>query len=239
MNGPGLIIALPQEARGLGLRLPVGAPSVRVGTARVAVSGAGAENARRTAERLLDEGACALISWGCAAALSPELAPGALLLAEYVYPAAGAPLPVDPHWRRAIAAALTSRGIPLQPGDLLESATIVATAADKHTLATQTRAAALDMESVAIARVALARDCPFVAVRAIADDASMSLPTSVLRATAADGTVRMPHLLSSLFKHPNEIPSLIRLGLAFGAALRSLRAAHQALGTNFCLPATP
>jgi adenosylhomocysteine nucleosidase len=45
-------------------------------------SGAGAENARKAAELAVSKGATQLMSWGCAAALSPDLKMGDLVLAE-------------------------------------------------------------------------------------------------------------------------------------------------------------
>ncbi len=65
----GIVVALPEELPTLALKkIP---PSV-LNSVLVICSGAGAENARKAAETLISNGATHLISWGCAAALSPE-----------------------------------------------------------------------------------------------------------------------------------------------------------------------
>ena len=57
---------------------------------RVACSGGSAERARSEAARLVAEGAAALVSFGLAGGLAPELRPGDLLLPETVRSAGAA-----------------------------------------------------------------------------------------------------------------------------------------------------
>lgn len=236
MTGPGLIVALPEESRSLGLRLMRGNDPVRLGAANVLVSGAGPENARRAADQLLESGVGGLISWGCAAALHPSLRPGALLLPGRVVGCDGAALETDPDWHRRLGAALAGANIPFDHGDLIESPTIVATAEDKRALAAR-GAHAVDMESAAVARAARAANKPFLAIRAVADPADMAVPSAVLRAMDAEGKVNLRRLLAALLAKPGELPALIRLGLHFNAALDALRRVHHVIAPDFLFPA--
>lgn len=236
MSGAGLIVALPEESRSLGLRLTRGNDPVRVGGASVLVGGAGPDNARRAAERLLEAGADGLISWGCAAALHPSLRPGALLLPGRIIGCDGAALEADRDWHRRLGAALAAAKISYGSGDLAESRSIVATVENKRALATRSGAHAVDMESAAVARAARAANKPFVAIRAVADPAEMAVPSTVLHAMNADGKVDLRRLLLALCARPGELPALIRLGMHFSAALAALRGVHG-VAPDFLLPA--
>lgn len=237
MSDAGLIVALPEESRSLGLRLGRADDPVRIGGASVLISGTGPDNARRAAERLLAAGAGGLISWGCCAALRSDLRPGALLLPERIVGSNDGVLETDPGWRQRIAVALDDANVPFDGGDLIESPTIVAGAADKRELFLLSGARAVDMESAAVARAARAANRPFLAVRAVADPAEMAVPSAVLRATNADGQVNLPCLLLALLTRPGELPALVRLGRHFGAALTTLRRVHRATGPSFLLSA--
>lgn len=228
----GFIVALPAEAPSLTrqrvdfdslLPLPEGH--------WLAISGAGPDAAHEAATRLLAQGTTALVSWGCAAALAPDLKPGALVIPNRILGAKGDTLPVSPEWRGRLVQALTPT-IPVIDGALQESRRIVATPAEKHALHLGTHAVAVDMESAAIARVAQRAQRPFLAVRVIADSAQMPLPAAVAQSLNPRGDVRMGDLLRHLVRHPGQIPELIRLGQAFGAALKTLRRVRALSGAD-------
>jgi len=84
-------------------------------------------------------------------------------------------------------------------------------------------AQAADMESGAVARCAAKSQVPFLVVRAIADTAAMTVPASVLAATDKSGETHLPVLLRHVLPRPMEIAALIKLGLHFSAAMRTLR----------------
>ncbi|TAN53270.1 MAG: phosphorylase [Methylococcaceae bacterium] len=224
----GIIVALPVECRSLGVRLRHKGDGVRLPSGvRVMLSGAGPDNARRAAETLIEQGANALVSWGCCAALQPELRPGDLLLPEAVW-ADGVSYAIDPavrqHWREGLNLRQTPRG-----GLLVQSASIVADAAAKRALAQRTGALAVDMESGAVAQAADAHNLPCLVLRAVADPLDFTLPSSVLDNTDADGNTSLPGLLLSLACHPGQLPALLALGRHFGAAMDALK---QAAGTG-------
>jgi len=85
----GIIAALPQEARCLPefsrcRRNRANPLPVRSGDLMLMISGSGQERAYHCARILIDRGVGALVSWGCAGALSEHLQPGTLLLPEHI-----------------------------------------------------------------------------------------------------------------------------------------------------------
>lgn len=213
MKRIGIVVALAAEHRSL--------RRLRDGDCLVAVSGAGAKAAGSVARRLVDEGADALVSWGCAAALAPELEPGDLILPSRIIGADGTPLETTTGWRGSLSARLAGH-LPLRDGALAESAEIVSSACAKRALHAATAAVALDMESAAVARVAQASALPFLAIRAIADPAAMEVPGAV-SAALENGQVRLPKLLVHALLNPRDLIGLAHIGWHFRAALKTLR----------------
>lgn len=227
----GIVVALPEELSTL-TRQKIGkgccafiAPNILV-----ARSGAGPENARAAAESLLSEGAKRLISWGCAAALVGNLAPGTLTLVDSLRSEQGHPLDIRSDWLSRVRTRLSA----LQPhtdGSLAESATIVATATAKADLHRRMQATVLDMETVAVAQIARQHGIPFLALRVVADPAGMDLPKAVTHSLNQAGEVVLSRLLSYLLGHPYELSGLIKLGRHFNAAQKTLKQTAQHLDT--------
>ncbi len=221
----GVVAALPEEAAVLARRrLPRGGQAEAGLNLRVLVSGAGRDNALRAAETLLAGGVECLLSWGCAAGLSPEARPGDLALAARVRSAAGDVYAADPGMRQWLLRQLPP-GARVLDGDLLESLHLVAAGAEKQALHRASGAAALDMESAAVFEAAARAGVPCLAVRAVADPVDLTLPPAVAAALNADGMVEPSILLKQLFRYPGQIPALISLGLNFNAAVSALKQA--------------
>ncbi|MEE4209086.1 MAG: hypothetical protein V2I43_07465 [Parvularcula sp.] len=183
----------------------------------VRLSGADASRAYDAARQLAEGGAELLVSAGLAGALDPALEPGALLLPRRVVTSAGAvyeTYPVRPH--------MTS-------GDILGSDGIIFSAEEKRSLFTATGAAAVDMESHAVAKAAREASVPFVVIRAVADPAGQALPRAARNAVGPDGEVRTLRTILSLLKRPGDLPDLLRLGRQAAAALETLRLDGQAI----------
>ena len=215
MNAVGIVAALTLESRPLG---------VLTDGALLIVSGVGMAAAREGARQLAAAGAKALVSWGLAGALDPALAAGTLVLAsEVVSPEGGRSLTAR-RWREQLAAAIAGRH-PLCCGRLLTTWEPIRSAADKALAFRQTGAAAVDMESAAVAAVAADARLDFLVVRAIVDSAADTLPQAVIDATPT-GTraMHVATLLSSLARSPGEVPGLIRLGSRYRVAARALAA---------------
>lgn len=184
-------------------------------------SGAGSENAKKAAELLVSKGATQLMSWGCAAALSPDLKMGDLVLADSLISQNGDEISVHPLWHQHAKNVLGSE-ITAYKGALIASDGIISTAQAKADLHTKTGAIALDMESGAIAKVAQHYAIPFLAIRAIADPASMDLPAAVENALNENGEVAVTRIIKSLVFNPKELPHLIQIGQYFQIAKRTL-----------------
>lgn len=233
-TGLGIIAALPGEARALARLRPRAQTHLADGS-RLLLSGMGAERATLAATKLADEGATALISWGTAAALAPGVEPGALVLPATVVDAEAREWPADADWRDALAAALAPAHAVFEQR-LVEAPGILTDAAAKHSLYRQSGAIASDMESAAIAAVAAARGLKFVAVRAIIDDVSMTLPP-VARATMdLDGRLQPAALVVALAGRPSAVHAQLRalknLAVAFRAARASLADAARAVRSD-------
>ncbi len=184
-------------------------------------SGAGAENARKAAELAVSKGATKLMSWGCAAALSPDLKMGDLVLADSLLNSDSLEMSVNATWHQHAKNVLDSE-IAAYKGALFNSNEIVSTAGAKQDIFTKTGAIALDMESGAIAEVAQHYALPFLAIRTIADPSTMDLPQAVSKALNENGEIEITKIIASLVFNPKEIPHLIQLGQYFQLAKRTL-----------------
>jgi hypothetical protein len=79
------------------------------------------------------------------------------------------------------------------------------------------------MESIAIAQVANQHALPFLAIRVIADPVDMNLPLAITHSLNQQSEVVLRKLLCFLVLHPFELPGLIRLGLYFNSAKKTLK----------------
>lgn len=226
----GIIVALAAETRSLAPLRRKGAQTAWGGYT-VLLGGAGPANARAAAANLIGQGAEALLSWGCCAALTPEIQPGHVIVPQAVVGDTG-PCTLHVDWQQHLYTKLASR-LAVNPGPLAQSDTIIANAADKVALAARTGAVAVDMESAAVAAVAREHGLPCAVLRAVADPADQTLPAIVLNHTDADGVTHIPGLLGALLRAPGQLPDLLALGRQFAAALASLDQAARLLQQNF------
>ena len=172
-----------------------------------------------TAETLAARGAPALISFGIAGGLDPALLPGTLIVPEAVVTLAGERFATDP--------ALTATLGGATAGAVLGSPGIVGESAEKTRLFAATGAAAVDMESGAVARAAARHGIPFAVLRVIGDPAGRDLPAAAKAAFAPGGRIALFPLLAALATHPGQIPALIALAHETRRALRGLRRAAR------------
>jgi adenosylhomocysteine nucleosidase len=168
-----------------------------------AAGGGTPAGATRAAETLLTQGALALVSFGLAGGLAPNLAPGAILIPPSVIDGENVFICSD-----ALAEMLG--GATKNP--MIAGQDIIALAAEKSSLFQATNADAIDLESGAVARVAKARNIPFAVLRAVADPAQRNLPPAALTALNAAGKINFLSVLASIFANPGQIPSLIQVG---------------------------
>jgi hopanoid-associated phosphorylase len=227
LSAIGVVAALASEARALGPSMPRGGEPPLSELALLgegsllALSGIGRAAAATAAQALIDAGVSALMTFGMAGGLDPALKPGSVVIPCELLASDGARYVANPAWREQVAAAVS----PLRAvteGNLLTSTHAIETPADKAAAFRATGAAAVDMESAAVAAIAAQHNLPFIAVRVIVDTAADMLPRAVVAASKA-GRVRLARLIGGLILAPREIGSLVRLAQRYRIAMRSLR----------------
>jgi adenosylhomocysteine nucleosidase len=190
--------------------------------ALLAVSGIGLVAAEAAARALVEAGVSALMTFGMAGGLDPALKAGSVVLPRELISEAGTRWLASRSWRERVAAGVS----PLRAvteGNLLTSVLAIDTPAGKAAAFRATGAAAVDMESAAVAEIAGKHNLPFIAVRVIVDTAADKLPRAVVNASRA-GRVHIGRLVAGLVVAPGEIVALIRLAQRYRIAIRSLRA---------------
>ncbi len=228
MKPIGIVSALAAEARALGPAARYGAGLGELADgALVAMSGIGPAAAAAAARRLVLAGATGLASFGMAGGLDPTLICGAVLLPEEIVTledarTAGRAYATSREWRQRLRAALPDSCIACG-GRLLTSGLPVGRRDAKAAAWRDLRAAAVDMESAAIAQVAAQAALPFIALRVIVDTAADELPAAVIAASGG-GRLRIAGMLASLLRAPAQLGALIRLAARYRIAARGLAA---------------
>ena len=221
----GVITGLVTEAK----CLPRSTPD---GVLRVRISGARTERAEALANDLLSEGCRALVSFGVAGGLRSDLRAGDLLLPDIVITTEGIRWPVNPEWRASLAATLPAGSAPAG-GAVAGSVKLISTIEEKRQLEGATGAAAVDMESQAVARIAARNAVPFLVVRAIADPANVALPPWLTNCIDSDGETRLSSVLGALRRRPQDVLPLFGIARQNRRALATLGRVAPLLGPSF------
>ncbi len=200
------------------------------------IAGIGPGPAMQAAHALIDAHCTALVSWGIAGALNPELAPGSVVVPSRVITSSGTAYATEPSWRQRIVD-ICRCWVPVMEGELICSDQIVSTVTDKAALWRHSGAAAVDMESAAVAAVAAEAGVPFLAIRAVADLADEILPAFVLRSLNPWGRPRIMPLAAGLLRcRLTDLGMLWQLSRHFGAARQALTVVATQLGAGFLAP---
>lgn len=228
MKPIGIVSALAAEAVTLGPAARHGAELRQLADgALLAVSGIGRAAAAAAARRLVLAGATGLASFGMAGGLDPTLICGTVLLPEEVVVGddsgpGDTVLPTSREWRQRLRAALPDSCI-VCTSRLLTSARPIGQPRAKSDAWRHAGAAAVDMESAAIAQVAGQAGVPFIALRVIVDTAADELPMAVLAASIG-GRLRVGRLIGGLLRAPGDVGAVIRLSARYRIASRVLAA---------------
>jgi adenosylhomocysteine nucleosidase len=242
-RGLALVVALPEEARGI---LKAGkwqrvSSSASLATylghvggvaAVLAVSGMGKAKAEATTREVIAQHhPNAVISLGFAGGLAGGLAAGDIVVAETLMSADTAQgqtlhvtesLASNTELVLAAQNVLTNQAINHQSGSCLTTSQVASHSEDKAALRKATGALVVDMESYWIGRVCDEHAVPFLAVRAIIDTLEHQLPDYVTKfAFAAANKSRWRQALPALLR-PWWIPGLVRLGAASSRAQKGL-----------------
>ena len=162
------------------------------------------------------------MSFGIAGGLDPALSPGRLIVATAVIDGQGGKIECHGAWRDELIAALASLS-PLAAPLAGRDGAMIVTVAEKALLHARHGAAAVDMESHAVARVAARAGLPFAAVRAIADPADRALPGAAQAGFGEHGEVRLAPVLRELLRHPGQLPAVLGVARDSRKAMAALR----------------
>lgn len=187
---------------------------------RVYVSGPGSSRAGSMARDAIANGAGALLCWGVAGALSGDCECADVIVPSRVLSDSGE-WATDPAWRHRVLAALGGR-IASSERPLFTSRQLVAGPQARRELAERSGAAAVDMESAAVAQAAAEAGLPCIVIRVIADGAADVLPEGIESLLTVDGRTRLRGLWPLLLR-PSRILPLLVLARRSAAARRVLR----------------
>jgi adenosylhomocysteine nucleosidase len=165
-----------------------------------------------------------LVSFGIAGALDPGLRPGDVILTDAVIGDAET-------WRGGMQPRLgeLARRIGAHEGPVFGASGLLATPGDKARAWQETGAAAVDLESAAVARAAAAAGIRFAVLRAVADPAERGLPPAALLPLTLGGRPRLGPVFYSVLRRPGQIPGLVGLARETRRALAALVGPARAL----------
>jgi len=210
LRGAAVIVGLRTEAR---LALRLGAP--------VYIGGGTAAGAAEASHRAVAEAASALISLGLAGGLDPALRPGDVIVPEAVL-SSGRAFRADPVLGQTLGG--------MTPHHIIGAASAVADVRSKQRLRGETGAAAVDLESGAVATRATQIGLPFAALRVICDPAERALPPAALMALDRRGAIGVFRVLGSILADPAQLPALLALTRDATMARRALAQRIASIG---------
>lgn len=219
----GIVVALEKEAACLaGHRVPIERVVTLDDGCRILLCGDGPERAARAAIELMNGGARLLLCIGTAGALSPELAPGDLVVPENVI-RNGQTHAIDAAWRAIVLAAISNAPGAVSGGNLLTVDRAIVRRVDKAAAYRDSGAVAVDMESAAVLECAAARGVRALALRVVLDAANTDVPDLILRNCDHFGRPRLVALVAALIGNPRQMVPFLRIVQGFASATRTLR----------------
>ena len=193
-----------------------------------------ARNARRelaaTAASAARQGCRGIISFGVAGGLASHLRTGDWVVASSVVEAQG-PIPTDAGWSRRLLDAIGKA----HHAPILGVDTPVAEPATKRQLHRTSGAAAVDMESHIVARIAGQHGLAFTALRVIVDPVERAIPPAALVGMGPDARADTTAILRDLIARPRQLPLLARVTWDAFIARTAMQRVRQRLGAHFGL----
>jgi adenosylhomocysteine nucleosidase len=181
-------------------------------------------------ENAIRQGYRGVISFGVAGGLANELRPGDWVVASAVHESE-AVRETDAAWSKKLLKTIAgARYAPIVGVDAP-----VADPAVKRELHRTTGAAAVDMESHLVSRLAAAHRLAFAAVRVIIDPAERAVPRAAIAGMGPDGRTDIPAIVRDIVKRPSQLVQLARLALDALAARSELQRVRRLLGPHFGL----
>jgi adenosylhomocysteine nucleosidase len=190
----------------------------------------------KVAESAVRQGYRGMLSFGVAGGLASHLRAGDWVVASDVRESQDAHesqtvSATDPAWSRRLLNMIDNAvHAPVVGVD-----TPVAEPATKRELHRTTGAAAVDMESHIVARVAAAHQLAFAAVRVIVDPAHRPIPPAALLGMRPDGRADVSAILRDVMTRPSQIRPLARVAVDALAARAAMHRVRRLLGPHFGL----
>jgi len=236
----GIIAAMPEEAAAI-IRCASSPIKEKIGnrisyrfvhgehSVVVMQSGMGFDNAARGAELIVDRfSPDLLLSAGFCGGIAPELQVGDSAVACGFTIVSGTTLqevPIEmPAFIRKLVRVLTDGGERAFETLFVSTPTVMNKASIAALLPEKSPLPVVEMESAAIALVAVEKKIPFLAVRTVSDPSSEELLFSIDEFCDTNQNISIPKVLLTILKRPVIIPQLIRLA-------RNSRIAANALST--------
>ena len=169
-----------------------------------------------------------IISFGVAGGLADELRPGDWVVASAVAEAQGS-WPTDATWSQRLLNAIAGA----QHAPIVGVDTPVADPAKKRELRRLTGAAAVDMESHIVARLAAAHGLAFTALRVIVDPAHRAIPAAALKGMGAGSRADGAAVMRDLIARPSQLAPLLRISLDAYIARGAMQRLRPRLGPHF------
>jgi len=169
-----------------------------------------------------------IISFGVAGGLAEELRPGDWVVASAVAEAQGSRA-TDAVWSQKLVNAVANA----HHAPVIGVDTPVADPARKRELRRLTGAAAVDMESHIVARLAAAHGLAFTALRVIVDPVHRAIPNAALQGMGAGPQADSAAVVRDLIARPSQLPHLLRITLDAYIARRAMQRLRQRLGPHF------
>jgi len=169
-----------------------------------------------------------IISFGVAGGLAEELGPGDWVVASAVAEAQGS-RPTDAAWSQKLLHAIGDA----HHAPVIGVDTPVADPARKRELRRLTGAAAVDMESHVVARLAAAHGLAFTALRVIVDPAHRAIPRAALKGMGAGPRADGAAVVRDLFARPSQLALLLRISLDAYIARCAMQRLRRRLGPHF------
>lgn len=172
-----------------------------------------------------------IISFGICAGLSPDVSPGACIIASEIITPDGH-LPADGAWAMRMRKLLPDAIY----GPVAGVDSVLRSGTEKSVLFARTTALVADMESGIGAEIAQRHNLPFACLRSVADHAASDLPDAAIVALQENGTIDVAAVIGSLIRRPGQIPALIRLTHESRSGFAGLLRCRRLLGSSLAGP---
>jgi adenosylhomocysteine nucleosidase len=181
----------------------------------------------------ITRGCDSIISFGVAGGLAPYLRAGDWIVASSVIDS-GKRKPTNAAWSQKLLRAIPGASFAVVAGvDAPVSDPVL-----KREWHIKTGAAAVDMESHIVARIAAAHSLAFAAIRVIVDPAHRTVPAAALAGMRADGKTDPSAVLRALCADPSQALGLMRVAADAFFARNALDRGRRMLGPSLGLVET-